>query len=406
VHRDTVDHDECEVQAGDSIPTPFSLLTDGIAQRQIDCWITWTNARAHEHIHRNLDRAPLYTGQIESTGPRYCPSIEDKVVRFADKPRHQIFLEPEGYDDERIYCNGISTSLPADVQEALVHEVPGLRRARILQHGYAIEYDFVPTHQIKTSLESKRIRGLFLAGQINGTSGYEEAAAQGLVAGVNAVHGLRAADPLVLGRDEAYIGVLIDDLITKPPTEPYRMFTSRAEYRLHLRADNADQRLTPKGRVLGTVSRARWARFQQRRDAMAAVYALCASGRISGLPLQTWLRRPDADVPALAEALTGLTDRTFGTDTLWHVLVDAKYSGYVERQQRQIDRFRRLESLSIPDRVDYTAMPELRLEARECLARVSPRTLGQASRISGISPADITILWVYLSGRRSLPKAG
>jgi tRNA uridine 5-carboxymethylaminomethyl modification enzyme len=348
----------------------------------------------------------LYTGQIESTGPRYCPSIEDKVVRFADKPRHQIFLEPEGYDNERVYCNGISTSLPEDVQDTVVREIPGLANARILQYGYAIEYDFVPTHQTKTSLESKLVNGLFFAGQINGTSGYEEAAGQGLVAGVNAVRHLRGEEPFVLGRDEAYIGVMIDDLITRPPTEPYRMFTSRAEYRLRLRSDNADHRLTPVGWELGTVDDKRWERFRRKCDAVAAIEALCDNGQVEGLPLRTWMRRPEANVAAFSEALAQVTERIFCVDGLSQVLTDAKYTGYVERQERQIERFRRLESMLIPDLVNYTAMPELRLEAREHLARVAPRTLGQAARVSGINPADITILWVYLSGRRTLPKAG
>jgi len=404
VHRDSIDYDRCERQEGDEVPTPFSLMTDGITQPQINCWITWTNARAHAHIHANLHRAPMYSGQIQSTGPRYCPSIEDKVVRFADKPRHQIFLEPEGYDNERVYCNGISTSLPRDVQEAVVHEIPGLERAKILQYGYAIEYDFVPTHQTRTSLESKLVGNLFLAGQINGTSGYEEAAGQGLVAGVNAVRHLCREGPFVLGRDEAYIGVMIDDLITRPPTEPYRMFTSRAEYRLRLRADNADQRLTPIGRDLGTVDEARWARFVRQREAMTAINALCDGGRVNGTTLRLWLCRPDADVAMFADALARISDRTFAADDLWRVLVGAKYSGYVERHEQQIERFRRLESLSIPEQIDYAGMPELRLEAREKLLRVAPRTLGQAARVSGINPADITILWVYLSGRRAVPK--
>ncbi|MGB2985405.1 MAG: tRNA uridine-5-carboxymethylaminomethyl(34) synthesis enzyme MnmG [Phycisphaerae bacterium] len=406
VHRDSIDYDACEIQPGDEVPTPFSYMTDRIAQPQVDCWITWTNARVHEPIHANLHRAPLYSGQINSTGPRYCPSIEDKIIRFADKPKHQIFLEPEGYDNERIYCNGISTSLPKDVQEAFVHEVPGLRQAEILQYGYAIEYDFVPTHQIKTSLETKRIDGLFLAGQINGTSGYEEAAGQGIVAGVNAVRRLREEGPFVLGRDEAYVGVMIDDLITRPPTEPYRMFTSRAEYRLRLRADNADQRLTPIGRALGTVDDQRWERYQRKREAMAVIEGLCDTGRINGMALRTWVRRPDADVAAFAEALARISERTFCTDALRQVLVDAKYSGYVERQDRQIERFRRLESMTIPERIDYSMMPGLRREAREWLARTEPRTLGQAARLSGISPADITVLRVYLKSRRSSSTPG
>jgi tRNA uridine 5-carboxymethylaminomethyl modification enzyme len=404
VHRDSVDYDRCDVQHGDESPAPFSWMTDGITRPQIDCWITWTNARVHEHIRANLDRAPMYTGQIQSTGPRYCPSIEDKVVRFADKPRHQIFLEPEGYHHERLYCNGISTSLPKDVQEAFVHEVPGLTRAKILQYGYAIEYDFVPTHQTKTSLETKLVEGLFLAGQINGTSGYEEAAGQGLVAGVNAVRTLQRKEPWILGRDEAYIGVMIDDFVTSPPSEPYRMFTSRAEYRLRLRADNADQRLTPLGHALGTVDDQRWERFCRKHAAMDHVKTLCEKGHVNGADVTTWMRRPDADVNTLAGALSGMSRRPLCPEAMWHVLIDAKYSGYVERQERQIERFRRLESMSIPERIDYTAMPELRLEAREQLARVGPRTLGQAARLSGINPADVTILHVYLTGRRSLPR--
>jgi tRNA uridine 5-carboxymethylaminomethyl modification enzyme len=406
VHRDTVDYNRCEVQEGDEFPTPFSAMTDCITQRQINCWITWTNERVHEYVRANLHRAPMYSGQIQSTGPRYCPSIEDKVVRFADKPRHQIFLEPEGYDNERVYCNGISTSLPRDVQEAIVRHVPGLERAQILQFGYAVEYDYVPTHQTKLSLETKLVGGLFLAGQINGTSGYEEAAGQGIVAGVNAVRFVRGEEPFVLRRDEAYIGVMIDDLITRPPTEPYRMFTSRAEYRLRLRADNADERLTPIGRSLGLVDDARWDRLQREREAIAAVEALCRNGGVNGMSLSAWLRRPDTDMVAFADALSRLGDRTFCAQVLWKVLVSAKYSGYVARQERQIERFRRLESLSIPDRVDYAAMPELRIEAREKLARVAPKTLGQAARVSGINPADITVLWVYISGRRHIPRAG
>ncbi|MFH1108420.1 MAG: tRNA uridine-5-carboxymethylaminomethyl(34) synthesis enzyme MnmG [Planctomycetota bacterium] len=400
VHRDSVDYAACEVQPGDDVPVPFSDMTDAITQRQVDCWVTWTHSKVHEHIVANLHRAPMYSGQIQSRGPRYCPSIEDKVVRFADKPKHQIFLEPEGYDNERIYCNGISTSLPKDVQDAFVHEVPGLERARILQYGYAVEYDYVPTHQTRTSLETKLVRGLFLAGQINGTSGYEEAAAQGLVAGINAVRLLQDEEPFVIGRDQAYVGVMIDDLVTRPPLEPYRMFTSRAEYRLLLRSDNADQRLTLIGRRLGTVDDARWARFQAKRDAVATIESLTRAGHLNGSGLSTWIRRPDADLNTFADAIARLTTRVFDADDLVQVMTEAKYSGYVDRQARQIERFRRLESMGIPDRTDYATMPELRFEARERLARVAPATLGQAARISGVTPADITVLWIYLTGRR------
>ena len=400
VHRDSVDYDSCEAQPGDEVPVPFSTMTDAVTRHQIECWITWTSAAVHDHIRANLHRAPMYTGQIQSTGPRYCPSIEDKVVRFADKPKHQIFLEPEGRDSERVYCNGISTSLPRDVQEAFVHEVPGLARAKIIQYGYAIEYDFIPTHQTKVSLETKLVNGLYVAGQINGTSGYEEAAGQGLVAGVSAVRSLRGESPFILGRDEAYIGVMIDDLVTRPPTEPYRMFTSRAEYRLRLRADNADQRLTPIGRRLGTVDDARWSRFQTKRVAMETIEALAQKCGMNGSNLATWMRRPDADVATFADAIARLTSDTFCTDAIEQSLVDAKYSGYVDRQDRQIERFRKLESMRIPERVDYASVNGLRSEAREQLTRITPSTLGQAARISGVNPADITVLWIHLTSRR------
>jgi len=402
IHRDTIHYDLCGVQPADELPVPFSFMTDAILQRQVECWITWTNGDVHDQIRANLDRAPMYTGQIESTGPRYCPSIEDKVVRFADKPKHQIFLEPEGYDNERIYCNGISTSLPRDVQESFVRAVPALADARILQYGYAVEYDFLPTHQTKPSLETKLVGGVFVAGQINGTSGYEEAAGQGLVAGINAARWLSGHDdePFVLGRDEAYIGVMIDDLITKPPTEPYRMFTSRAEYRLRLRADNADQRLTPIGRGLGLVDDARWARYQAKRAAMELVDSLCDSGSVDGAPLRHWLKRPEIDVTRFADVLPAADGQRFATDVLEQVLIEAKYAGYVLRQAQQIERFRKLESLPLPANVDYVRVTGLRQEAREQLARVTPRTLGQAARISGINPADITVLWVHLAAKR------
>ena len=421
VHRDTIHYDACDAQPGDEIPTPFSALTDAITQRQVHCWVTWTNEDVHEEIRANLHRAPMYSGQIQSRGPRYCPSIEDKVVRFADKDRHQVFLEPEGYDNERVYCNGISTSLPKDVQDAMVRRIPGLEDAKILQYGYAVEYDYVPTHQTKLSLETKLVDGLFLAGQINGTSGYEEAAGQGFIAGVNAVRAIRSEEPFVLGRDEAYIGVMIDDLVTRPPTEPYRMFTSRAEYRLRLRADNADQRLTPLGRRIGIVDDIRWARFERKRAAVSDIERLVGTSSFNGTPLSVWMRRPDADLCTFADAVArapgapGLRSaggpgiqsairtgsNVFCCDALEQALINAHYTGYVDRQDKQIERFRRLETMTIPAHIDYASMPELRFEAREQLSRVSPATLGQAARISGVNPSDITVLWIYLTGRRS-----
>ncbi len=406
IHRDTIDYSVCEIQPGDDPPIPFSFLSVGVSQPQMDCWVTWTNPRVHEPIRGNLHRAPMYSGQIQSQGPRYCPSIEDKVVRFADKDRHQVFLEPEGYDNERVYCNGISTSLPTDVQDAFVREVAGLENAKILQYGYAVEYDFVPTHQTAATLETKRISGLYLAGQINGTSGYEEAAGQGLIAGINAVQGLRGGEPLILGRHEAYIGVMIDDLITKPPTEPYRMFTSRAEYRLRLRADNADQRLTPTGRRWGTVEDFRWQKFSEKRAVLAALQDLVLASSVEGVPMGTWIRRPEVDLCAFEAAANGRWATPFTLENLELVLLDAKYSGYIDRQEEQIERFRKLESMTIPERIDYSSIPDLRAEARESLRRVTPRTLGQAARMPGMTPADVTVLWIYLSGRRSTVRVG
>ncbi|MBI1826464.1 MAG: tRNA uridine-5-carboxymethylaminomethyl(34) synthesis enzyme MnmG [Planctomycetes bacterium] len=400
IHRDSIDYNQCELQPGDDVPIPFSSLTDAILQTQVPCWVTWTHEGVHRHIRENLHRAPMYSGQIQSQGPRYCPSIEDKVVRFADKDRHQIFLEPEGYDNERIYCNGISTSLPKEVQDSFVREVPGLVRSKILQHGYAVEYDYVPTHQTKVTLETKLVEGLFLAGQINGTSGYEEAGGQGLIAGVNAVQKLRGAEPFVLGRHEAYIGVMIDDLITRPPTEPYRMFTSRAEYRLLLRSDNAEERLSSIARRLGLLDDLRWSRFQARREAIETIEKLATRGSANGGAISTWLKRPDANLNEFADTLARLTNRTFNAEHVRQVMTNAKYSGYVDRQEKQIERFKKLESMKIPDRTNYAEMSELRFEARENLSKVAPKTLGQASRISGVSPADITVLWIYLTGRR------
>jgi len=398
VDRDTVNYAACEPQPGDESPTPFSFLTDQLDQPQVNCWITYTNAQSHDLIRGNLHRAPMYSGQIQSTGPRYCPSIEDKVVRFADKSRHQVFLEPEGYDSDRIYCNGISTSLPRDVQDGLLREIPGLQTARIVQYGYAVEYDFIPTTQTRTTLESKLIDGLYTAGQINGTSGYEEAAGQGLVAGVNAALKLSGRDePFILRRDEAYIGVMIDDLVTKPPTEPYRMFTSRAEYRLSLRGDNADRRLTPLGRSIGLVDDTRWRRFEDKVAAIDSLSAYVNSARWDGRRLIDRLRQPDADVETLESALAQSDQERFPAPVLEQILIDARYAGYLARQDRQVERFRKMESTKIPPCADYTHMTALRAEARQKFAAVTPATLGQAARIAGISPADVMTLGVYLA---------
>ncbi|AMV38217.1 tRNA uridine-5-carboxymethylaminomethyl(34) synthesis enzyme MnmG [Planctomyces sp. SH-PL62] len=395
----TIDFDRLEVQPGDARPVAFSFLTDRIEQTQIPCHLTATNPAVHDLIRANLDRAPMYSGQIESTGPRYCPSIEDKVVRFADRDSHQIFLEPEGRDTLEYYCNGISTSLPRDVQEAVIPLIPGLEHAEIMRYGYAVEYDFAPPEQLGATLETKAVPGLFFAGQINGTTGYEEAAAQGLVAGVNAALGVKGEPPFVLDRSTAYIGVLIDDLVTRGVDEPYRMFTSRAEYRLLLRHDNADLRLTELGRRAGLVDDARWARFETRRDAIDGLRSRLDGTRRGGVALFQNLRRHETTWEDLVALDPELDAAGYAEDVIAQVTIEAKYDGYVGRQVEQIERFRRLEDKAIPVDLDYAAIPQLRAEAREKLARVQPRSLGQAGRISGLNPADLATLLIHLRRR-------
>ena len=418
IDKRSVDFSKMEEQKGDERVVPFSFTTnpDSVQIDQISCWLTYTNETTHEIIRNNLDRSPLFSGMIEGTGPRYCPSIEDKVVKFSDKKRHQVFIEPEGIETNEMYVGGMSSSLPEDVQYAMYRSVPGLENAKIVRNAYAIEYDCIDARQLKSTLEFKEIDGLFSGGQFNGSSGYEEAAAQGLIAGINAARKLQEKEGIVIDRSQGYIGVLIDDLVTKESHEPYRMMTSRAEYRLLLRQDNADQRLTEIGYEIGLISEERYEHLKEKEKMIAEeiervkhvnigtsekVQKLLeqygSTSLISGTTLAELIRRPELSYEALAEI--DEERKALPAEVIEQVNINIKYDGYIKRQQRQVEQFKKLENKKIPEEINYDEIQSLRIEAKQKLNAIRPASIGQASRISGVSPADVSVLLVYLGGK-------
>ncbi|MFA5698431.1 MAG: tRNA uridine-5-carboxymethylaminomethyl(34) synthesis enzyme MnmG [Sphaerochaeta sp.] len=397
VRKSTVDLEHLEIQSGDDEMMSFSFDYTEVNRPSVPCHITWTNEKTHEIITANIKRSPLYGGKIVGLGPRYCPSIEDKVVRFPDRDRHQIFVEPEGLGTEELYLNGISSSLPEDVQQAFIHTIEGLEEAQIMRPGYAVEYDYIDPQALLLSLESKILENLFIAGQTNGTSGYEEAACQGLIAGINAAQKLKGEKPLILGRNEAYTGVLIDDLVTLGTEEPYRMFTSRAEYRLNLRHDNADQRLTQKGYDVGLQREENLQRLKEKVGRIESVKDLLRRNRHAEKSAFDALKMPEVTIELLSESIEEL--RSYPSSIRYEVELDVKYAGYIQRQERQINRFERFETMAIPADLDYDHLEGLSTEARQKLKKIRPMNVGQATRISGLRSSDTAILVVHLQKR-------
>lgn len=418
VDKKSINFDAMEIQPGDDKITPFSYMHDEINVEQIPCWLTYTNEKTHEVIMRNIDRSPLYSGEIKGVGPRYCPSIEDKVVKFPDKLRHQLFIEPEGRDTNEMYVQGMSSSMPEDVQIEFLRTIKGLENVKVMRPGYAIEYDCIDPTQLKQSLELKTISGLFFAGQVNGTSGYEEAAAQGLMAGINAAMKHYNREPFILDRSEAYIGVLIDDLVTKGTNEPYRMLTSRAEYRLILRQDNADFRLTEKGRQIGLVDDERYNRFLMKKaqyekemerlkntmitpsqDVNEYLKSKGSSPIVTGITMYDLLKRPEIDYVSSKMIDSGRPDE-IRDDVAFQIDINIKYEGYIKKQMEQVEKFKALENKKIPSWINYDDIKGISIEARQKLKSIMPTSVGQASRISGVSPADISVILIYLQSRR------